>query len=206
MLISLQGAIMGFSIAAPVGPIGLLCIRRSMRDGRLAGFISGLGAATADTIFGIVAALGLTAITDFLVAHRTSIQLIGGVFLLAIGIRLVRSRPIDVTAETANATNLFKAYASTLLLTLANPITVFTFLGIFANLGIQASLVIPTNAAWLVAGVFVGSAAWWLILSGSSSWLSRRLDVGGLRWINIGAGSLVLAFGLWQFVQVAFKI
>ncbi len=206
MLISLQGAIMGFSIAAPVGPIGLLCIRRSMRDGRLAGFISGLGAATADTIFGIVAALGLTAITDFLVAHRTSIQLIGGVFLLAIGIRLVRSRPIDVTAETAHATNLFKAYASTLLLTLANPITVFTFLGIFANLGIQASLVIPTNAAWLVAGVFVGSAAWWLILSGSSSWLSRRLDVGGLRWINIGAGSLVLAFGLWQFVQVAFKI
>lgn len=197
---------MGFGIAAPVGPIGLLCIRRSMRDGRLAGFVSGLGAATADTIFGIIAALGITAITEFLLAHKTLIQIVGGFVLLVIGFRILRSRPIDVTAEGAHAPNLPRAYFSTLLLTLANPITILTFLGIFANFGIQDNLGSRLNALWLVGGVFVGSTAWWLILSASSSWVSRRLDISGLRWINVASGSLVIAFGLWQFVKLAFTL
>jgi len=197
---------MGFGIAAPVGPIGLLCIRRSMRDGRLAGFVSGLGAATADTIFGIIAALGITAITAFLLAHKTSIQVIGGAVLLVIGFRILRSRPIDVTSEGAHTANLLRAYVSTLVLTLANPITILTFLGIFANFGIQESLSLRANALWLVAGVFVGSAAWWLILSASSSWVSRKLDFSGLRWINVISGTLVILFGLWQFLTLVLKL
>lgn len=198
MKIFFEGAVMGFCIAAPVGPIGLLCIRRSMRDGRLAGFISGLGAATADTIFGAVAALGLTAITNFLLGHRHEIQLFGGLFLLYIGVQIVRSKPVDVAAERTHSPNLPSAYGSTLLLTLANPTTILTFLGIFTAYGIGVQLGGALPALLLVGGVFFGSAVWWLVLSGSSAWLSRRLNSGGLRLINFVSGALVLVFGLWQ--------
>jgi threonine/homoserine/homoserine lactone efflux protein len=198
MTIFLEGAVMGFCIAAPVGPIGLLCIRRSMRDGRLAGFISGLGAATADAIFGSIAALGLTAITNFLVAHRATIQFFGGFALLFIGFAILRSKPRDIAAERAHSRSLHSAFASTLVLTLANPTTILTFIGIFAGFGIGVSLTERWHAASLIAGVFFGSAVWWFILSGSSHWLSRRLNTAGLRVINFVSGALVIAFGLWQ--------
>ncbi|HWA86769.1 MAG TPA: LysE family transporter [Opitutus sp.] len=205
MTIFLEGAVMGFCIAAPVGPIGLLCIRRSMRDGRISGFVSGLGAATADAIFGSIAALGLTAITNFLIAHRSTIELVGGLALLWIGYVIIRSRPRDITAEGAHARSLRSAFASTLLLTLANPTTILTFLGIFAAFGLGVKLTERSHAAWLVAGVFVGSAAWWFILSGSSHWLSRRLTTTGLRIINFVSGALVIAFGLWQLGELVLR-
>jgi len=193
---------MGFCIAAPVGPIGLLCIRRSMRDGRLSGFVSGLGAATADAIFGSIAALGLTAIIGFLLAHRAPIQFFGGLFLLYIGVAIFRSTPVDVTAERAHSRNLRAAYASTLVLTLANPTTILTFIGIFAGFGLGVKLADTFHAGLLVAGVFIGSTVWWLVLSTSSHWLSRRLNTGGLRLINYLSGALVIAFGLWQLVSL----
>ena len=205
MTIFLEGAVMGFCIAAPVGPIGLLCIRRSMRDGRIAGFVSGLGAATADAIFGSIAALGLTAITNFLIAHRRAIELVGGLALLWIGFVIVRSKPRDLTADGAHARNLPSAFASTLVLTLANPTTILTFLGIFAAFGLGVKLTEHVHAAWLVAGVFAGSAFWWFILSGSSHWLSRRLTTAGLRLINFISGGLVIAFGLWQLGELVFR-
>ncbi|HVU23711.1 MAG TPA: LysE family transporter [Opitutus sp.] len=205
MTIFLEGAAMGFCIAAPVGPIGLLCIRRSMRDGRIAGFVSGLGAATADAIFGSIAALGLTAITNFLIAHRAAIELFGGLALLGIGLSIIRSKPQDITAERVHARSLPSAFASTLVLTLANPTTILTFLGIFAAFGIGVNLDTRSHAAWLIAGVFVGSGVWWFILSGSSHWLSRRLNTTGLRVINFVSGALVIAFGLWQLAALVFR-
>ena len=207
----LKGLIIGFSIAAPVGPIGLLCIRRSLADGRLAGFISGLGAATADAIYGVVAALGLTAITSALVAQRAWLQFGGGVFLIYLGIATLRERPggagrTGPPPPGAKTENLPAAYVSTLALTLTNPMTILSFLAIFAGLGpgagaagaLAAGGFDGLTAGWLVLGVFLGSAAWWLLLCSAAGWLGQRLEYGGLRVVNIASGLVIAGFGAWQ--------
>src|SRR6185369_560193 len=132
----LKGLVIGFSIAAPVGPIGLLCIRRSLTNGRVAGFVSGLGAATADALYGVVAALGLTAITSALLAHQSWLQLGGGGFLVYLGVTTLRAAPPAAAPRATAPTNLRSAYFSVLVLTLTNPMTILSFLGIFAGLGI----------------------------------------------------------------------
>lgn len=190
---------MGFCIAAPVGPVGLLCIRRSMTDGRLCGFVSGLGAATADTVYGLIAALGLTAITSQLIAHRTPIQFFGGAFLVYLGVRILRQPPVTVAASgPEHAPNLSAAYGSTLALTLTNPATILAFLGIFAGLGVGTGAHGALPACLLVAGVFLGSALWWLILSHSAHWLAGKASAGHLRFVQRASGALIIAFGLWE--------
>jgi len=196
----IRGLIIGFSIAAPVGPIGVLCIRRTLADGRASGFLSGLGAATADALYGCVAGFGLTVISGFLVDQRFWIQLIGGIFLLALGIKTLRSVPAE-RAAAASGTGLAASYASTLLLTLTNPMTILSFAGIFAALGVADTGGDFSAAALLVLGVFVGSAAWWLLLSGGVGLLREKLSSGVLRWTNRLSGAILLAFGLiavWQ--------
>lgn len=200
---TLQGAVIGFSIAAPVGPVGLLCIRRSLHDGRLAGFVSGLGAATADTLYGLVAAFSISALTDFLVGHRTALQLFGGLFLLYLGLTTLRARAPAPAADRP-APNLLAAYFSTLVLTATSPVTILAFVGIFAGFGV--SVTDSFSALRLVAGVFLGSVVWWLILSSGASFFGRRLQSGGLRLLNIIAGSLLLAFALWQLTQLALSL
>src|SRR5512139_1151568 len=162
----LRGLAIGFSIAAPVGPIGILCIRRTLAEGRASGFLSGLGAATADALYGCVAGFGLTVVSGFLVDRRAWIQLIGGVFLLALGVRTLRSRPAQRAAAASEGRGIAASYLSTLFLTLTNPMTIISFAGIFAALGVAETGGSLAAAAWLVAGVFLGSAAWWLLLSG----------------------------------------
>lgn len=197
----LKGLVIGFSIAVPVGPIGLLCLRRSLQDGRLAGFVSGLGAATADALYGVVAALGLTALTHALVAQRLWLQLGGGAFLLYLGIAMMRARPAAQAAGTRPAPNLPAAYASTLFLTLANPMTILAFLGIFAGVGLADATGDFWAPTWLVLGVFLGSTSWWLLLSLLAGWLGTRLQSGGLRALNLLSGLLLIGFGLWQVLQ-----
>ena len=193
----LTGLIIGFAIAAPVGPIGLLCIRRSIADGRRAGFVSGLGAATADAIYGATAALGLTAVTNWLLEYRAWLQVGGGLFLVYLGIATLRSRPPTEAARAASTAKLSAAFGSTLVLTLANPLTILSFLAIFAGAGVAVERgVLPPGL--MVLGVFLGSAAWWLILSGIAGWCGARLERGGLRIVNVIAGAVLLAFGAWQ--------
>ncbi|HVS53429.1 MAG TPA: LysE family translocator [Opitutaceae bacterium] len=193
----LKGLIVGFSIAAPVGPIGVLCIRRSLTQGRLAGFVSGLGAATADVIYGVVAALGLTAISHALLAQRLWLQLGGGAFLVYLGVATLRPHRAVNAARPPESARLSSAYASTLGLTLTNPMTILSFLAIFAGLGAGT-----TSGAWpaiaLVLGVFLGSAAWWLCLSSAAGWLGARLQHGGLRVLDILSGVVIAGFGVWQ--------
>ena len=197
----LKGLVIGFSIAAPVGPIGVLCIRRSLADGRLAGFVSGLGAATADALFGVVAALGLTALSRVLLAHQSWLQLGGGVFLVYLGVSTLRSSP-SATAARANATtNLRAGYFSIFALTLTNPMTILSFLGIFAGVGLRGSTAGALPACGLVLGVFLGSAAWWLLLTTAAGWLGGRLQHGGLRALNITSGVVIAGFGVWQLVR-----
>jgi threonine/homoserine/homoserine lactone efflux protein len=196
----IRGLIIGFSIAAPVGPIGILCIRRTLAEGRASGFLSGLGAATADALYGCVAGFGLTVISGFLVDQRFYIQLIGGVFLLALGIKTLRSAPAE-RAAAASGTGLAASYASTLLLTLTNPMTILSFAGIFAALGVADTGGDLSAAALLVLGVFLGSAAWWLILSGGVGLMREKLSTGVLHWTNRLSGIVLVAFGIvavWQ--------
>jgi threonine/homoserine/homoserine lactone efflux protein len=188
-----KGIGLGFAIAAPVGPIGLLCIQRTLNAGLLIGLVSGLGAATADALYGFVAA--------FLVGQRFWLAIGGGLFLLWLGVSTLRAEPASVEASAQGGVapaSLLAAYGSTLLLTITNPMTILAFVAIFAGAGLAGSTGGDTSAsAWLVAGVFVGSAAWWLLLSGGVSLLRERIDAGAMRWINRGAGGVIVAFALY---------
>lgn len=191
----LRGMLLGFSIAAPVGPIGLLCIRRTLTDGRLTGFVSGLGAATADLMYGCVAAFGLTAVTALLTGNAIWMRLIGGLFLLYLGAQTFRSAPATREAS-ADARGLLGAYISTLLLTITNPLTILTFAAMFAALGAGITGGDYTRGMLVAAGVFIGSAAWWLLLSGGVGLLRRRIDERWLRLINRASGAMIAGFGL----------
>src|SRR5262245_23551445 len=167
----LRGLLIGFSIAAPVGPIGVLCIRRTLADGRLAGLVSGLGAATADAFYGCVAAFGLTAVSGFLISQQTWLRLFGGLFLCYLGIRTLLAAPAEKPAiatgrRPSPGRGLLAAYTSTFALTVANPATILSFAAIFAGMGAGITSRSYASAALLVSGVFLGSALWWLLLSG----------------------------------------
>jgi|HubBroStandDraft_1064217.scaffolds.fasta_scaffold150924_2 threonine/homoserine/homoserine lactone efflux protein len=194
-LFILKGLAIGFSIAAPVGPIGVLCIRRSLRDGMAAGLVSGLGAATADAAYGAVAGFGLTAISGFLIGQKFWIGLLGGAFLCYLGVRTFLSRPTEESAPERGG-SLIAAYASTLFLTLANPATILSFAVIFATFGLGAAIDYPA-ASSLVLGVFLGSALWWLILSGSVSLVRSRMDSARMRMVNRLSGAVLVAFGVY---------
>lgn len=194
----LEGIIIGFAIAAPVGPIGVLCIRRTLADGRKSGLVSGLGAATADTLYGTVAALGLTFVTEFLMGGETWLRLVGGVFLLFLGTRTFLASPAERVAPAAGS-GLVGAYASTFFLTLTNPTTILSFAAIFAGLGAGETDGGVLSAMLLVTGVFVGSAAWWFVLSGATDLFRNRLSAHGLRWVNRVSGTVIAAFGVLAF-------
>jgi threonine/homoserine/homoserine lactone efflux protein len=190
-----KGLIIGFSIAAPVGPIGILCIKRTLISGRMVGLVSGLGAATADALYGFIAAFGLTFISDFLIHQHTWLQLVGGAFLCYLGIKTFVSQPSDATVQTSQI-SVWSAYASTFFLTITNPLTILSFAAIFAGLGLVKVEGNYANAAITVLGVFLGSTCWWLFLSGITSHFRDRLTLSGFRWINRISGLVILGFGL----------
>ncbi len=191
----LKGVMIGFSIAAPVGPIGVLCIRRTLAEGRAYGFVSGLGAATADGFYGTVAALGLTLVSAFLIDQANWLRLIGGAYLCYLGVKTFRSQPAQRPAE-AKGRGLLGAYTSTLFLTLTNPLTIFAFAAIFAGVGAEAAVGNTPGALNVVLGVFLGSATWWLILVTLTSLFRSRLTTGGLLWVNRVSGLMIAGFGV----------
>jgi threonine/homoserine/homoserine lactone efflux protein len=203
-----KGAIIGFSIAAPVGPIGVLCIRRSLADGRQIGLATGLGAATADAIYGCIAGFGLTAISRFLVGQRVWLGILGGLFLCYLGIRTFISKPAEQTAEVRSG-GLLSAYVTTFVLTLTNPMTVLSFIAVFAGLGLGVS---PDyfSASTLVAGVFIGSALWWLLLSSGVALFRSVVGSDWMRFVNRLSGSIILAFGVYSllasFIQMSHEM
>ena len=236
-----QGVIIGFSIAAPVGPIGVLCIRRTLSEGRLSGLLSGLGAATADLCYGCIAAFGLSWVGQAILDYQGLLRLVGGLFLMYLGLRTLLAPPTSadrtetpqrhkdtkegpdtrsVTLSSAKGLvpadnemlrqsapqhdrrhDLPFAYGSTFVLTLTNPMTILSFAGIFAGAGVASASY--ASAAWMVAGVFVGSAAWWLLLSGGVGLFRSRVTPNLLRWINRLSGAVIILFGarfVWQAI------
>lgn len=194
-----KGILIGFSIAAPVGPIGLLCIQRTLSGGRLRGFLSGLGAASADAVYGCIAGFGLTAVTGPLVGGQDWIRLIGGAFLVWLGVRTFLAPPAD-RAASSSGSGLAGAYLSTFFLTLTNPMTILSFAAVFAGLGIAGSAGGYASASALVAGVFLGSAAWWLLLSGGVGLIGRAFDERMLRLTNRLSGAIIAGFGIAAIV------
>ncbi|MFO7631330.1 MAG: LysE family transporter [Caldilinea sp.] len=194
-MLFIRGLLLGFAIAAPVGPIGLLVIQRTLNDGRLVGLLSGLGAATADAIYGAIAAFGLSLITAFLVEQQMWLGLAGGLFLCYLGVRTVTAPPAERAAPVASH-GLLGAWSTTLALTLTNPMTILAFVAIFAGAGLATSGGDTLAALLLVAGVFLGSAAWWLLLSGGVSLLRGLVNAQTLRWINWIAGGVIGVFGV----------
>ncbi len=192
----LSGLLIGFSIAAPVGPIGVLCIRRTLAEGRLSGIASGLGAATADAVYGCAAVLGLTFISNILIDQHVWLRLIGGLFLCYLGIKTFLAKPAK-QAALARGNGLVGAYASTFFLTLTNPMTILSFAAIFTGLGLAITGGNFTSAGALVLGVFIGSSLWWLILSGSVGVFRERIDSQGLQWVNRISGAIITGFGLF---------
>ena len=195
----LKGITIGFAIAAPVGPIGVLCIRRTLAEGRASGFVSGLGAASADALYGLVAALGLTFVSAFLMEGEAWLRLIGGAFLIALGVRIFLKRPAEHVSPTRGS-GLVGTYASTFFLTLTNPTTILSFTAIFAGLGAGSEIRDHLSAAFLVLGVFLGSASWWLLLSGGVGLFRAKVTPRSLRWINRLSGTIVAMFGLLAIV------
>ncbi len=191
----LRALAIGFAIAAPVGPIGVLCIRRTLADGQRIGLASGLGAATADGVYGLIAGLGLTAISGLMLEHQMWLRLIGGGFLVYLGVQSWRTRLGQDAAESKTGLGLVGAYASTFLLTLSNPVTILAFLTIFAGLGL-AEAGNRGSAVVLVAGVFTGSALWWGLLSGGVGLLRERFTDRHMVWVNRVAGAIIIGFGL----------
>ena len=195
----LRGFIVGLSIAAPVGPIGVLCIRRTLAEGRLVGFVSGLGAAIADALYGSVAGFGLTCVSAVLVRQQTWLRLAGGAFLCYLGLRTILAAP-KKPAPSMRASGVLGAYGSTFLLTVTNPMTILSFVAIFAGLGLGTGARDYASAGMLVSGVFMVSALWWLILSGGASLFRGRLKPMDLRWLNRVSGVIITGFGLYALL------
>ncbi len=210
----LQGILLGFSIAAPVGPIGILCIRRTLVSGQWIGLLTGLGAATADAIYGGIAGLGLTLITSLLVDQQLWVRGVGGGFLCWLGIRMLLSlrQPAPVEPPTDSPEELplpslwahpwsqgLGAYGSALFLTLTNPATILSFVAIFAGLGLGTE---SGSALLLVCGVFLGSSFWWLLLSGGISLFRHRFTPQRLQWVSGISGLVITGFGLIALISV----
>jgi len=198
----LKGLIIGFVIAAPVGPIGILCARRTLMLGRRAGFFSGMGAATADSIYGFIAAFGLTVVSDFLLDHQLFLRLTGGTILCVIGIRTLVARPEEKNEIPRSGRKYAGMFTSTFLLTLTNPMTIFSFAAVFAGFGLAGTLGSALAAGTLILGVFFGSGLWWLFLVGIFSLFKKRFEHHELQWVNRFAGIIIAGSGIFVLASL----
>ena len=199
-----KGMGLGISIAAPVGPIGVLCIQRTLKKGFSSGIVSGLGAATADLLYGSLAGFGALWLGNHLIQIQTPLRLVGGVVLILLGIRAFFQKKKEA-AVASDARGLAGDYFSTFLLTLTNPTTIFSFAAVYGGLGLSAGETNTWQMALLVLGVFIGSVAWWLTLSGLVSLLRGRLKPLFYTIINKAAGVVLVGFGISLIVGIFTK-
>ena len=192
----LTGIGVGLAVAAPVGPIGILCIRRTLAEGRATGLATGFGAASADAVYGMIAATGL-AISGILISHTDLLRVGGGTLIALLGILSLRTFFLNRTAFEVDTTSrgLLSAFITTFALTLGNPTTILAFVGLIAGLG--AAIANPLAPYLLVVGVFIGSAIWWLFLVHVALAVKTRLTPAVTRWLDLISGSVLLVWGLW---------
>jgi threonine/homoserine/homoserine lactone efflux protein len=196
----LKGLIIGFAMAVPIGPIGVMCIRKTLAEGHTRGLIIGLGAATADSLYSSIAAFGLTFISDVISTEHFLLRLVGGGLLLFLGIRTFRAKR-KVPAIPSDNKGMLGSYISAFFLALTNPVTIFAFVAVFAAFGLGYRLSI-SSACILVIGVFTGSCIWFLSLGYVATLFREKLDAGGLTWVNRISGVLIILSGIAAFVSL----
>jgi threonine/homoserine/homoserine lactone efflux protein len=190
----LKGIVVGIVIAVPVGPVGVMCVRRTILEGKLAGFVSGLGAATADAVFGVVAGFGLTAVSDWLIDYQQWLRVVGGCYLLYIGGSAFAAEPPRELESESDPEGLLRNFFSTFVLAVTNPITVLAFLGIFAAI-LTGTLATFGRASILVLGVWIGSLLWWLMLSFGMGHFRHSIEPRHFAWISRGSGAILFLSG-----------
>ncbi|MBR9972022.1 LysE family translocator [Magnetospirillum sulfuroxidans] len=193
----LRGIAIGFAIAAPIGPVGLLCIRKALADGRLAAFVAGLGAALADTFFGAVVGMGLGAVSQFIEGHTPIMKVVGGLFMLGLGLHTWRAATTSLESEpdADKGPGMVRDFLSTFVITISNPGTILGVVGVFAALGASAQAKGMEDQMSLVAGVFTGSALWWAVLTELTIAVRTRFTPERMRLFNHISGALLMALG-----------
>jgi len=200
LIFFLKGLIIGFAMAVPIGPMGVMCIRKTLAEGHVRGMIVGLGAATADSLYGSLAAFGLTFVSDVIATQRVWLSLVGGGLLLFLGIRTFRAKRKDPILPFENK-KLLGSYVSAFFLALTNPLTIFAFVAIFAVFGLGHKLII-ISAFILVLGIFIGTSLWFLTLSYIATIFRKKLNSVGFRWVNRVAGILIMLSGVAAFISL----
>lgn len=190
----IKGFVIGFTIAASIGPIGILCIRRSLAHGYLSGLFSGMGVATADGFYGAVAAFGLTFVSSFLIKQQIWLQIIGIIFLLYLGVKIFLEKPADNNKGEVKSKGLLNDYVSMFFLTIVNPMTILLFTGIFAGLGVAKGSENYVSASMLTLGVFTGSAMLYFLLSVIFGVFGKKLNSNIIILVNKISGSIIVGF------------
>jgi len=195
ILALIKSMIIGFLVAMPVGPIGILCINHSMRGGMRLGLAAGLGAALADALFGLIALIGIAALVDTLDNYSSTLQIAGAVFLVVLGLKIVMTPPSTLEYDPEKEGTAW-AFGSTFFLTLTNPITILSFVGIFAGTGLTLGEGSWFSSFWIALGIFLGSAIWWLALSSVAGLVRQKVSTRARSLISQISGALILAFGI----------
>ena len=201
----IQGIIIGLTLAVPVGPIALICIQRTLTDGRFHGIFSGIGVATADSFYAAVTVLGLTIISSVIVTNQFLFRFLAGIVLIFVGVRVFMSRPPCVCTKTVHET-YFKDYLSMVGIAIANPLTLVFFLIVLPGFGIVINSTAFLSAAEFVAGVFLGSTVWWIFLCGTIGSMRSRFSVKTLGLINRVSGVLISVCGAGMLVLLTMTI
>ena len=199
----IKGLIVGFLASIPLGPVGVLCIQRTINKGRFSGIISGMGAATVDSFFALVAALGLTFIINFIEEQQFFIQIIGGGVVVFLGAKIFYTNPVkQIRRHRRKKNKLIEDYFSVLFLTISNPLAIFLFVAAFAGIGIVSSKDNSLDSSLIVGGVFVGAMAWWAILTFFIDLFRKRFRLKQLWWINKIAGVILVIFGALAMLTI----
>ncbi len=198
----LKGIIAGFLIAAPVGPIGILCIRRTLAGSYILGLATGVGAGLADTFYGTVAAFSIATIEDFINYYSFYLRLGGGILLIWIGFTIFLNPPTENGSDDVDGGTLFHGLTSAFFLTVSNPVTLLVFVAVFAAMGISTVNDTASEAIALVIGVFLGANAWWFSLSTSVRLMHHKLSCNQLLWINRMSGASIFAFAIYLLISL----
>lgn len=205
MLLTLliKGILVGLLASIPLGPVGIICIQRTINKGKLSGFLSGIGAASADTIFAAIAGFSLTFIISYIEEKQIIFQAVGGIVVLLLGIKIFYTNPIkQLRRHKRKKNNLLEDYLSVLLVTITNPLAIFLFIALFASLGIVAEGAGITSSLVATGGVFIGAAAWWYILITLVDIFRAKFRLKQLWWINKISGTLIFALGAVALIGI----
>ncbi|MBY0516562.1 MAG: LysE family transporter [Bacteriovoracaceae bacterium] len=200
----LKGMVLGIAVAAPVGPIGLLCMDRSLRHGKLSGFVTGMGAALADTLYGAIATIGISGVLVFLKGHERELRFIGGLLLVFVSWRMYRTPPPKLEArQPGQKRPLARLFSESFFLTLSNPMTILGFMAVYAGLGLRAEG--AHEVSTILGGVFFGSSLWWLSLSSMTVVMKHKLSPNFVSLFTKRAAIAICLFGLAALAQSLFQ-